>query len=255
MSENPFDMTGKVVLITGAGSGLGRRFALTLARQNALIIACGRRMSFLEETVRDIEAEGGSARALTLDVSNSASVSTAFETIEKIGRLDTLINNAGTISGPLLLDLEEELWDTVLDVNLKGAWLVARAAARMMKEQDDGGSIVNISSVVAESVQKGTGAYAAAKAGLSHLTRAMALEWARYNIRVNALAPGYFNTDISRDYLESSHGKALLRRIPQRRTGELDDLDGPIQLLATDLSRYMTGSVITVDGGLGLSII
>ena len=245
MSKNPFDMTGKVVLITGAGSGLGRRFAMTLARQNALIIACGRRMSLLEETVRDIETEGGSARALTLDVSNSASVSTAFETIEEIGRLDTLINNAGTISGPLLLDLEEELWDTVLDVNLKGAWLVARAAARMMKEQDDGGSIINISSIVAESVQKGTGAYAAAKAGLSHLTRAMALEWARYNIRVNALAPGYFNTDISRDYLES----------PQRRTGELDDLDGPIQLLATDLSRYMTGSVITVDGGLGLSII
>ncbi|MAD63077.1 SDR family oxidoreductase [Haliea sp.] len=255
MSKNPFDMTGKVVLITGAGSGLGRRFAMTLARQNALIIACGRRMSLLEETVRDIETEGGSARALTLDVSNSASVSTAFETIEEIGRLDTLINNAGTISGPLLLDLEEELWDTVLDVNLKGAWLVARAAARMMKEQDDGGSIINISSIVAESVQKGTGAYAAAKAGLSHLTRAMALEWARYNIRVNALAPGYFNTDISRDYLESPHGKELLRRIPQRRTGELDDLDGPIQLLATDLSRYMTGSVITVDGGLGLSII
>jgi NAD(P)-dependent dehydrogenase (short-subunit alcohol dehydrogenase family) len=166
-----------------------------------------------------------------------------------------LVNNAGVVSEPMLLDLPEDDWDSVMDINLKGAWLVARAAARQMIDARQPGAIVNISSVLGSSVQKGTGVYAAAKAGLIHLNRAMALEWARYQIRVNAIAPGYYHTDLASGYLDSDSGKQLLKRIPQRRLGNPEELDGAILMLASPASSYMTGSVVTVDGGLSLSVI
>lgn len=255
MGKDIFDLSGRLVMVTGGGTGIGRQFATTLAQRGARVVLCARRLDKLEETAAAIRAAGGEAHCLPLDVTDAGSIDAAFQRIAGLGPLAVLINNAGSPSGPMLLDLEESLWDEVHAVNLKGAWLVARAAAKQMIGHGAGGSIVNIASVLGESVQKGTGAYAAAKAGLLHLTRAMALEWSRYGIRVNAIAPGYYRTDIASDYLDSDAGQALLRRIPQRRVGQLADLDGVIVLLASDASKYMTGSVLAVDGGLALSVI
>lgn len=255
MSNDIFDLSGRLVAITGGGTGLGRQFASALAQRGARVVLCARRVEKLEEAAQEIRAAGGEAHCVPMDVTDAGSISAAFQAIAGLGELAVLINNAGSPSGPMLLNLEETLWDQVLDVNLKGPWLVAREAARLMIGHGAGGAIVNIASILGVSVQKGTGSYAAAKAGLLHLTRAMALEWARYGIRVNAVAPGYYRTDIAADYLDSEAGQALLKRIPQRRIGHLQDLDGVIVLLSSDASQYMTGSVVTVDGGLSLSII
>jgi NAD(P)-dependent dehydrogenase (short-subunit alcohol dehydrogenase family) len=255
MSKDIFDLSGQLIAITGGGTGLGRQYALALAQRGAKVVLCARRVEKLEETAAEVGALGGTAFCVAMDVTDAVSITAAFEQIAGFGELSVLINNAGSPSGPMLLNLEESLWDQVVDVNLKGAWLVARTAAQQMIKHGNGGSIINIASILGTSVQKGTGAYAAAKAGLLHLTRAMALEWARYNIRVNAIAPGYYRTDIAADYLDSDAGQALLKRIPQRRVGNLEDLDGPIILLSSAASQYMTGSVITVDGGLSLSIV
>lgn len=254
MSNKLFDLSGKLAVITGAGSGLGRHFSLVLAGAGAEVVLCARRVDKLEETARLISEQGGTAHVVAMDVTKASSVVSAFEEIAKMGSIAILVNNAGAVSGPMLLDLEEDVWDNVLDVNLKGAWLVAREAAKQMIDSGDG-SIINIASVISTSVQKGTGAYAAAKAGLLHLTRAMSLEWARYGIRVNAISPGYYRTDISADYLDSAKGQELLKRIPMRALGQFEDLTGVILLLSSDASRYMTGSALTVDGGLSLSVI
>jgi NAD(P)-dependent dehydrogenase (short-subunit alcohol dehydrogenase family) len=255
MSKDIFDLSGKLIAITGGGTGLGRQYAMALAQRGAQVVLCARRVEKLEETAAEVRAAGGTAHCVAMDVTDGASITAAFEKIAALGELSVLINNAGSPSGPMLLNLEESLWDQVVDVNLKGAWLVARTAAQQMIKHGNGGSIINIASILGTSVQKGTGAYAAAKAGLLHLTRAMALEWSRYNIRVNAIAPGYYRTDIAADYLDSEAGQALLKRIPQRRVGNLEDLDGTIILLSSSASQYMTGSVLTVDGGLSLSIV
>ncbi|RLQ22380.1 SDR family oxidoreductase [Seongchinamella sediminis] len=248
-------MNGHVAMVTGGGTGLGRRFAAVLAQAGATVILCGRRVDKLEETAAAIRERNGEAHCIAMDVADADSVTGAFAQALEIGPVSVLLNNAGVASEPMLLDLPEETWDTVMDINLKGAWLVARAAARQMIDAGSGGSIVNISSILGSSVQKGTGAYAAAKAGLLHLNRAMALEWARYSIRVNAIAPGYYHTDIAGDYLDSDSGRQMLRRIPQRRLGSPEELDGVLLLLASNALSYMTGSVVTVDGGLSLSII
>lgn len=255
MHNDIFDLSGQLVVITGGGTGLGRQFAVQLAGRGARVVLCARRAEKLEETAQIIRASGGEAFCITMDIADETSIEQGFQRIAELGSLAVLINNAGAPSGPLLLDLDVSLWDQVMDVNLKGAWLVARAAARQMMGHGAGGSIINIASVLGSSVQKGTGSYATAKAALLHLTRAMALEWARYGIRVNAIAPGYYRTDIAADYLDSEAGKVLLKRIPQRRLGQLRDLDGAIVLLASSASTYMTGSIITVDGGLSLSVI
>jgi NAD(P)-dependent dehydrogenase (short-subunit alcohol dehydrogenase family) len=214
-----------------------------------------RRLDKLEETVAMIKEAGGDAHAVPMDVSSQDSVASALDACLDIGPITVLVNNAGVVSGSMLLDLEDAEWDTVVDTNLKGAWMVARAVAKQMAKQDSGGSIINIASVLGSSVQKGTGPYSAAKAGLIHLTRAMALEWARFQIRVNAIAPGYYRTDLAQGYLDSEQGRQLLKRIPQRKLGKPEELDGAILLLASSASSYMTGSVVTVDGGLSLSII
>jgi NAD(P)-dependent dehydrogenase (short-subunit alcohol dehydrogenase family) len=256
MSNDIFDLTGKLAIVTGGGTGLGRQFAMTLAQRGARVVLCARRVDKLEETAQAIRAAGGEAYCVPMDVTDGASIAVAFKQIAQYGVPHILINNAGSPSGPMLLSLEEELWDQVIDVNLKGAWLVAKAFTQQIADAGNtGGSIVNIASILGSSVQKGTGVYAAAKAGLLHLTRSMALEWARYGIRANAIAPGYYRTDIAADYLDSDAGKALVKRIPQRRLGQLENLDGVILLLASDASSYMTGSVVTVDGGLSLSIV
>jgi NAD(P)-dependent dehydrogenase (short-subunit alcohol dehydrogenase family) len=248
-----FDLRGKHALVTGGGSGLGRAFALQLSSAGAMVTLAGRRMQPLEETATAIHALGGTAHALRLDVSDSASVTAAFAALQT--PVDIVVNNAGFAADNMLLALSEEDWNAVFDANLKGAWLVAREAARLMIAQETKGSVINIASVLGSAVQKGTAPYAAAKAGLIHLTRSMALEWARYGIRVNAIAPGYYYTDMAAGYLDSDSGRAMVKRIPQRRLGDPAELGGALLLLASDASAYMTGSVVTVDGGLSLAVI
>jgi 3-oxoacyl-[acyl-carrier protein] reductase len=255
MGNQHFDMTGETVLITGGGTGLGRQFALALSGAGASVILSGRRLEKLEESAQLVADRGGVAHCVTMDVSDPDSVAAAVSRCNDISPVSVLINNAGTSSTTMLMDLSEEDWDSVIDTNLKGAWLVAREVVGAMIADERGGAIVNIASVLATSVQKGTGAYCPSKAGLVHLTRQMALEWARFQVRCNALAPGYFMTDISSYYLETEAGKALTRRIPMRRLGDPPEMDAALLLLASSASRYMTGSVVNVDGGLSLSVV
>lgn len=250
-----FDLTGRTALVTGAGSGLGKRFALTLAAAGATVALAGRRREPLESTAEAIRAAGGVAHCVTLDVSASHSVESAFQLLEAIGPIDVLINNAGIAGVGRLLDLPEDTWDAVLNINLKGAWLVARTAARRMIALSTPGSIINVASVLGTAVQKATANYPAAKAALIHLTRSMALEWAKHGIRVNAIAPGYFMSELSGGFLVTESGQAMVKRMPMRRIGDPAELDGALLLLASQASSYMTGSVITVDGGLSIPAI
>lgn len=253
--NNLFDLSGRTALITGGGTGLGRHFAGVLAEAGATVIVCARRAEKLREAVDSINAAGGQAHAYAMDVTDEASVAGAFEQAAEHGVVDILVNNAGTVASPSLLDMDAETWDGVLDTNLKGAWLVAREAVKHLVAAERPGRVINIASILGMAVQKGTGPYSASKAALLHLTENMAQEWARYGVNVNAIAPGYYATDLAGEFLESPRGQALLKRIPQRRLGEFGDLSGAILLLASGASDYMTGTCITVDGGLSLPLI
>ncbi len=243
------DLSGQVALVTGASSGLGRHFAKVLAASGAKVALVARRAEQLEALAEEIRGTGGEAAAVPGDITSGASVKDAFQAAaDTLGPISVVVNNAGIARQAAALDVDEDAWDAVVDTNLRGAWLVAQEAARRMKESG-GGSIINIASILALRVIGHNAPYIAAKAGLARLTQALALEWARYGIRVNAIAPGYFETDINREFFQSPPGQALIRRIPQRRLGQVDDLDGALLLLASDASRYMTGTVIPVDGG------
>lgn len=249
--DSLFRIDGRRALVTGASSGLGRRFALTLAAAGAQLIVAARRADKLAGLVAEVEAAGASCIAVALDVADAAAVTACFDEIAQraTGPADIVINNAGvTVTKPLLQQTEAD-WDTVVGTNLKGSWLVAQEAARRLVAAGAGGSIVNIASILAERVAGGVAPYAVSKAGLLQATKAMALELARYGIRVNALLPGYVVTDLNRDFLESEAGEKLRARIPTRRFGQLDDLDGPLLLLAGDAGRHITGAALAVDGG------
>jgi NAD(P)-dependent dehydrogenase (short-subunit alcohol dehydrogenase family) len=254
-TPGPFDMRGKLAFITGGGTGLGRQFALTLAGAGASVVLGARRTEPLLATAEAVRAAGGEAYCVAVDVADAGSVEKAFEAIARIGALDVVVNNAGLAGADSLLDATDETWDRLMDVNVKGAWHVARAGVRQMIAAGKGGSIVNVASVLGTAVQKGTANYPASKAALLHLTRAMAVEWARYGVRVNALAPGYFRTEMSDEFLSSERGKAMVSRQPIRRLGEPAELGGALLLLASDASTYMTGSVIAVDGGLSIPLV
>ena len=245
-----FDLQDKIALVTGAGTGLGRQFALTLTRAGATVVLAARRESKLEETASLIAEEGGRAHCLALDVTDSTSVRQCFDAVDsRVGTADILVNNAGVSGAGFLGDLSESDWDTVLDTNLKGVFLVAQAAMRAMVKAEKGGSIVNIASILGLRAAKRLGGYMAAKSAVIHLTRSMALEWARYGIRVNAIAPGYFRTEINDDFLDTEEFKQAIKQVPMRRIGKQGELDGPLLLLASDAGSYMTGSTLTVDGG------
>lgn len=250
-----FDMTGKLVLVTGGGTGLGQQSALTLAQAGATVILAARRIEPLQETAAAIRSGGGTAHCVALDVTDSKSVQATFEAIAAIGSLDVVVNNAGSAAAGSLLETTDEVWDQIMNVNVKGAWHVARAAVQQMIARRRGGAIINVASVLGFAVQKGTAGYPASKAALLHLTRTMALEWARYGVRVNALAPGYVRTEMSDGYVTSERGKAMVERMPMRRLGEPAELSGALLLLASNAGAYMTGSVITVDGGLSVPTI
>ncbi|WP_312565524.1 SDR family oxidoreductase [Diaphorobacter sp.] len=244
----PFRLDGRVVLVTGASSGLGQHFARLLASVGARIAVAARRADKLQGVVDDIAAAGGEARAFTLDVTDAASVRACLDAVGAWGVPDVVINNAGiTVTRPLLEQTEED-FDQVLDTNLKGCWLVATEAARRMVAAGKGGAIVNVASILGERVAGGVAPYAISKAGVVQATKAMALELARHRIRVNALLPGYVVTDLNRDFLTSEAGDKLRSRIPSRRFGELTDLDGPLLLLASDAGAAMSGATVAVDG-------
>jgi NAD(P)-dependent dehydrogenase (short-subunit alcohol dehydrogenase family) len=241
-----WDLSGKVALVTGASGGLGAHFAQVLARQGVHVIIAARRTAAMADVAAAIAGAGGSCTAVQLDVSDSTSIA-AIDT--ELQRVDILVNNAGIVRDASALDQTEADWDLVVDTNLKGMFLMSQAAARAMKSRGTGGAIINIASILGLRQAGGVLPYAVSKAGAVQMTKTLALEWARFGVRVNALAPGYIETELNREFWESENGKALMRRIPQRRLGKAEELDGSLLLLASDLSSYMTGAVIEVDGG------
>lgn len=245
-----YDLTGRHILVTGASSGFGRHFATMLAGKGARVTLAARRRDALAEAVAEISRSGGSAQGVALDVTKASDVARALAEAESaFGPVRGIVNNAGTTAPKPALEQEEGDWDRVIDTNLKGVWLVAQAAARSMVANGVPGSLVNIASILGLRVAGAVAPYAVSKAGVIQMTKALALEWARYGIRVNALAPGYVSTELNADFFASPPGQALIKRIPQRRLGELEHLDGPLLLLLSDASSYMTGSVVAVDGG------
>lgn len=239
------DLTGKRAIVTGASGGLGLHFAKILAAAGAEVTLAARRKEKLEAAVAEIEGAGGKAHAVSLDVTDPESVAATFGA----EAYDIVINNAGvTVDGPALKTSEED-WGRVIDTDLTGVFRVAQAAARALTAAGKGGSIVNIASILGLRVAGNLAAYATAKAGVVQMSKSLALEWARHGIRVNALCPGYIETDLNRDFFASDAGQALIKRVPQRRLGQMSELDGPLLLLASDSGSFMTGSEIAVDGG------
>ncbi len=246
-----FDLGGQCAIVTGASGGLGRHFALTLARAGAKVALAARRMEKLQELADEIAGFDGRAIPVRLDVTDSESIRDAVAAAEtELGPITILVNNSGTVARKPIFEHDEADWDKVVGTNLKGAWLMALEVSRHMVRLGHGGSIINISSILGyDRVSAQVPEYCASKAGLVQLTKSMATELARHDIRVNAIAPGYIETDLNREYLQSEQGQKLINRIPQRRAGSPKDLDGVLLLLASDASSFMTGSVITIDGG------
>ncbi len=245
-----FDLGKEIILITGASQGLGRQFARVLSAQGASVALAARQTAKLKSLEDEIRAKGGRAVAVPMDVTEIASIGKAIDAAEAaLGPISVLINNAGIAVEKLAVDQTEHDWDSVIGANLKGAYFLASEMARRMIARKQEGNIINIASVLGFGVMKFLSPYTISKAGIVQATKAMALEWAANHIRVNALAPGYIDTEINHDFWATPGGEKLIKRIPQRRVGAESDLDGAIVLLASSASRYMTGSVITVDGG------
>jgi 3-oxoacyl-[acyl-carrier protein] reductase len=245
-----FDLTGRVALVTGASSGLGLRFAQVLAANGAAVALVARRAARLNDVKAAIEKAGGRAVVIEADVLDRAQMVRAFDAAEQaFGTVTILVNNAGVAHATRAVELTEEEWRRVLGTNLDAVFFWAQEAARRMLAANTKGSIVNIASVLGFGVSKGTIAYATAKAGVIQMTKALGLELAFKGVRVNAIAPGWFVTEINRDYLESEQGKKLTRDIPVGRFGKDGDLDGALLLLASDAGGYIAGATIVCDGG------
>ncbi|MBS0539733.1 MAG: glucose 1-dehydrogenase [Proteobacteria bacterium] len=241
-----FDLGGKAVLVTGASSGLGAHFAHCLGEAGAAVVLAARRADRLQSLQAELAKKGIAAKAIDLDVQSGESVAAA---LDAAGLLDVVVNNAGISIVKPALDMPEKDWDAVVDTNLRGAWLVAQGAAKRWAADKRPGSIVNIASILGLRTIGQVAPYNASKAGLIHLTRALAMEWARYRIRVNAICPGYIETEMNSAFWKTPGGQKLIDRIPQRRIGQPEHLDGALLLLASEAGDFMTGSTITVDGG------
>ena len=245
-----FSLKGRVALVTGASSGLGIQFAKALADNGAAVALVARRVGRLAEVKLGIEAAGGRAIAIEADVTDRAAMAGAFDAAEKeFGTVTILVNNAGIAHGGRAIDMTPEEWRKVLATNLDAVFYNAQEAARRMLAANKPGAIVNIASVLGLSVARGVAAYATAKASVLQLTKALAVELAFKGIRVNAIAPGWFVTEINDEYLMSEAGAAIKRDIPMGRFGASGDLDGALLLLTSDAGSYMTGATLVVDGG------
>ncbi|WP_177429847.1 SDR family NAD(P)-dependent oxidoreductase [Pseudomonas sp. SWI44] len=246
-----FSLQGKVVLVTGASSGLGEHFAQVVATAGARVVIAARREERLQALAARLRELGGEVLAVALDVTSRDSVEAAFDAAERaFGVVDVVVNNAGVGGAVKALEVSEADWSTMLSTNLDGVWRVAQCAAQRLAKAGQGGSIINIASILGERVGNGLSHYCAAKAGVLQLTKALALELARYDIRVNAIAPGYFQTEMNDSYFNSEKGQAYIKSaVPMRRLGQLPQLDGPLLLLASEAGNFMTGATLAVDGG------
>jgi NAD(P)-dependent dehydrogenase (short-subunit alcohol dehydrogenase family) len=254
-----FDLTGKTALVTGASSGLGARFARVLAENGARVVLASRRVERLKELRAEIEAAGGSARVVELDVNSHESICAAVAHAEtEAGPIDILINNSGVSTTQRLVDVKPDDFDFVFNTNTRGAFFVAQEVGKRMLARSKGdptrqGRIVNIASMAGLKVLAQIGVYCMSKAAVIHMTKAMALEWGRFGINVNAICPGYIRTEINDDYWETPGGQKLVQMLPRRRVGDPADLDGLLLLLCSEQSHFINGAAIAADDGLGLA--
>ncbi len=250
-------LDGQTAIVTGASGGLGAHFARVLARAGAKVAVTARRIELVEALAGEIAAEGGQAMALRLDVADAHAIAPAFAEIETaLGPLSILVNNAGVGGEGLAMDLSIEDWDRTFDVNVRGVFFAAQAAARMMRANGtaDAGlaRIINIASVASFTVLPGLSAYNASKSAAAMLTKSLAREWSRYGIAVNAICPGYIETDINADWFKTEGGQKQVKGFPRRRLMDATDLDAPLLMLAGPAARAISGSLFTIDDGQSL---
>lgn len=251
--QQPIRLDGKIALVTGASSGLGWRFAEVLAQAGAHVALAARRIDKLEQLKQEIERAGGKACAIKMDVTDALGVRSAVAAAESaLGGIDILLNNSGVSKQQRLVEVEEQDYDYVTDTNCKGAFFVAQAVGRSMIERKRPGRIINISSVAALRVVSQLGIYGMSKAAVIQMTKTMAFEWARYGINVNAICPGYIETELNGFYWNTEGGKKLVSMLPRRRVGRPEDLDGLVLLLASEQSNFINGAVIAADDGLAV---
>ena len=245
------NLKNKTALVTGASRGLGRRFSTVLSKMGANVVLAARNKDKLLETQQIIKNANGECYAVDIDVNSEESISSAFETAERqYGEISILINNAGIAVSKSSLKTSIEDWDNVINTNLRGVFTCSKVFANKLLVHKKPGKIVNISSIAAEIVLGNyLSSYCASKAAVSHLTRTLAFEYAKYNIQVNAIAPGYILTDLNKNFFETDEGKEMIKSIPQKRLGKPEELDGALLLLCSELGSFMTGSIIRVDGG------
>jgi len=248
--EQLFSLKGKVALVTGAGTGMGRRFAQTLADAGAKVICAARRLDKVEEVAAAIVAKGGSAIGLDLDIGNTESVKSAFDRAEKAyGMVDILVNNAAQLDFAPFPDIDEAAWNNLVNTNFTGTMRMAKEFSKRLIAVEKPGSIINITSVTGIQVMKNIPCYGSIKAAVNHLTKQIAADLFGKNIRCNGIAPGYFLTDMVEGYFETEQGKADIDRLPGKRVGRVEQLDGVILLLASDASSFINGAIIPVDDG------
>jgi hypothetical protein len=259
MEPTRFDLTEKTALVTGASSGLGARFARMLAANGATVVLASRRVERLKELRAEIEADGGDAHVVALDVTDTEGVAAAVDEAERLaGAIDILVNNSGVSTTQRLVDVRPEDYDYVFGTNTRGAFFVAQQVALRMiarSKQDPArqARIINIASMAALKVLAQIGVYCMSKAAVVQMTRAMALEWGRFNINVNAVCPGYVVTELNEHHWDTEAGRKLVQMLPRRRLGQPEDLDGIVLLLASEQSRFINGAVIAADDGLGVT--
>jgi NAD(P)-dependent dehydrogenase (short-subunit alcohol dehydrogenase family) len=250
-----FSLRGKVALVTGASSGIGYVLAKGIARAGAKVAAGARREEQLDQVVREIQGEGGQGIAVRLDVTDRASVVRAFDATEQtLGVADIIVCNAGTSGPKNFLHIDAESRDLVFDTNFKGTWDVGQEGARRLVAAKKPGSIINISSVLGLGVQPGQASYSSSKGAVIQLTRAMAVDLMRYDIRVNSIAPGWFRTELSEKALDTPAGQDYIKRMPARRLGQLSELVGPVVFLASNAGSFVNGAILAVDGALSAVI-
>ena len=251
--ESVFRLDGKVALVTGASSGLGARFAKTLSLGGAKVALAARRLDRLQALCDEIAAVGCDALPVTLDVNDPGAIKTAADIVEsRLGPIDILVNNSGISVQRRLGDYSPADFDQVMNTNLRGAFFVAQEVGRRMVSRKSG-RIINISSVAGLRAINQLAVYGMSKAGVIQMTRAMALEWGRHGVNVNAICPGYIETEINSDYWKSEGGQKLLSMLPRKRIGQSQDLDGVLLLLASDASTFLNGAVISADDGFSIA--